>query len=154
MTDFRVLVTGNRDWPEPVFIRMDMARLLYHAYQTNRRLVLVHGAHWAGGDLIVRHWVEEMQRVRGESTVVQESYPAYWATEGSSAGPKRNRRMVALGADLCLAYAMGTSKGTRGCARLAVKAEIPTLVTEYGVTCATTLEHRLRDAGIMILEDR
>lgn len=86
--------------------------------------------------------------MRGDSHVVQESYPAYWATLGSSAGPERNRRMVALGADLCLAYAMGTSKGTRGCARLAVKAEIPTLVTEYGPTCATTLWSRLEAAGI------
>jgi hypothetical protein len=60
--------------------------------------------------------------------------------------------MVDLGADLCLAYPRGASKGTRGCAKMAVDAGIPTLMTEWE-SALSDLEYRLGAAGmITVLE--
>lgn len=44
------------------------------------------------------------------------------------AGPRRNARMVGLGADLMIAAPLGRSYGTRGCMRLARAAGIPVRV--------------------------
>jgi hypothetical protein len=154
MTDFRVLVTGSREWPAALWLRTDLSRLLWHAHRTGRRLRLVHGAHWAGVDWFVKDWVEEMRHLRGDDLVMQEPHPAKWKESHKGAGPNRNRHMVSLGADLCLAYPFNASTGTRGCAQMAVDAGIPTLVTEYGPGVAQTLEWRLRGAGIMILEEQ
>lgn len=150
--DFRVIVTGSRDWGDGMWIRIDMSRLLFHADRQGKRLVLVHGAHRAGVDQHVQDWADGYADARKFGYLAVEPYPADWSGRGSSAGPVRNQHMVDLGADLCLAYPLGISKGTRGCARFARKAQIPTLVTEWGPTVAQTLEHRLRAQGIMILE--
>lgn len=54
-----------------------------------------------------------------------EAHPALWKTEGKASGPRRNQRMVDLGADGCLAFIDGPSRGTRDCADRARKAGIP-----------------------------
>jgi gene 61 protein len=61
-----------------------------------------------------------------------EIHRADWNTYGRAAGPIRNKEMVNLGADLCLAFpdhpkGQG-SRGTWGCIELAHQAGIPTLV--------------------------
>lgn len=151
--DLRVIWTGSRHWEDPLWIRTDLGCLAYHAYRMGRRLVVVHGAHWTGVDLHVKTWCDERERERRFGDLKEEPYPADWARYRKGAGPIRNGVMVDKGADLCLAYPRGESRGTRGCAQLARDAKIPTLVTEWGPTVAQTLEHRLRAAGITILEE-
>lgn len=149
-----MIFTGSRDQEDPTWIRMDLATLAFHAHRMHRRLVVVHGAHWEGVDLHVSDWCHDMEHLRRNGRLHVEPYPANWKAFKRSAGPKRNQHMVSLGADLCLAYPLGQSSGTRGCARMARSAGIPTLVTEHGPLAATTLEHRLRMAGITILEEQ
>jgi hypothetical protein len=59
-----------------------------------------------------------------------EVHPADWDLYGRSAGHRRNAEMVALGADVCLAFPLGVSSGTRGCMRLAASAGI--FVANFG----------------------
>lgn len=69
-------------------------------------------------------------------------FKAHWNTEGRSAGPKRNSRMVkaaaalaeALGVELvCHAWPIGESRGTRDCMRKAKAAGARVVVhTEEG----------------------
>jgi hypothetical protein len=152
VTDLRVLVTGSRDWNWPAVIEVDVTRLWWYAHRAGRRLLLVHGDCPTGADRIVRDFVEAHPRAVAAGQIAQEPYPADWST-GKSAGPHRNRHMVSLGADLCLAYPRGESGGTRGCAGYAWKAGIPTLLTEWESAGLTTLEFRLGAAGIRYLEE-
>lgn len=149
-----MIVTGSRDWHDGLWIRIDLGVLLFHADRMGRRLVVVHGAHWDGVDHHVREWANDPARaeLRKFGYLHEEPYPANWKAFKKAAGPRRNQHMVSLGADLCLAYPKGGSSGTRGCAAMARAARIPTLDTEWGPGVATTLESRLRRAGIMILE--
>lgn len=61
-----------------------------------------------------------------------QAYPADWDRYGRSAGHRRNAQMVADGADLCLAFPLGESRGTRGCMRLASQAGIRVLECDCG----------------------
>ena len=58
-----------------------------------------------------------------------EGHPAEWRG-GRLCGPERNAHMVSLGADLCLAFPLPSSRGTRNCMRLAREAGIPVYVYE------------------------
>jgi hypothetical protein len=154
VSDLRVLFTGSRDWVNPTWIRTDLSELLWHAHQRRQRLVIVHGAHWEGVDLHVAEWCSEILTLATMATALRvEAYPANWAAFHKSAGPRRNQHMVSLGADLCLAYPKGGSYGTRGCARMAAAARIPTLVTEFHKVTGQTLAARLRAQGITLLEE-
>ncbi len=56
-----------------------------------------------------------------------EVHPAQWAKyPGKEGGFERNRFMVSLGADLCIAFILNESKGASMCADLAEEAGIPT----------------------------
>lgn len=145
----RVLITGTRDGRYPrIWVNADLMVLYYHYWNRGERLTLVHGDCPTGVDSYVRLFAEG-----SGGRVEHEPHPADWR-QGKYAGPRRNRHMVSLGADLCLAYPWGVSTGTRGCAGFAKGAGIPTLVTEHDLTVSQTLEHRLRQAGIMLLEEK
>jgi hypothetical protein len=67
-----------------------------------------------------------------------QAYPADWHTHGRAAGHLRNARMVAAGAELCLAFIRDHSRGASHCAALAEQAGIPTRrITEHreGQSC-------------------
>ncbi len=68
-----------------------------------------------------------------ELGVAVEPHPADWDAHGKAAGPLRNARMVAAGADLAIAVHpdLTNSKGTLDCVRRALAAGIPT----WWVTC-------------------
>lgn len=109
----RVLITGSRDWVavRPIFAALD------RLHQHDPHLVIVHGA-GSGADRIAKLWAIQQG-------VPYEPHPADWGRYGKAAGPIRNQQMVALGADLCLAFPLPQSRGTYDCMRRAREAGIP-----------------------------
>lgn len=118
----RVLVTGSRDWAD----KEHVAEALIEAWEQaleGEFPTLVSGACPTGADAIAEALAEEW----GWPV---ERHPADWARHGKAAGPLRNREMVERGADVCLAFPLGVSRGTRGCMALAKAAGIE--VRNYG----------------------
>jgi hypothetical protein len=107
----RVLVTGSRDWTD----RGAVYRALHHhvvdqhwekGYDSKGifvnwvkpdDFVLVHGACPTGADAIADDWCIGWH-------FVAERHPADWQQHGKRAGFLRNKHMVDLGVDLCLAF--------------------------------------------------
>jgi hypothetical protein len=125
----RVLVTGSRrlgterddegfltaeSWSQIKWLR-DMLTI----YLSNGGTV-VHGGCPTGADCIA----DNLSRDLGLVGVTVERHPADWS-KGRKAGPERNQGMVDLGADICLAFPLGESRGTRDCMRRARAAGIP-----------------------------
>ena len=100
-TPRRVLVTGSRTWTNNSVIATALAPFRAPG------VVLVHGAA-AGAD-----------RIAGADA-------ADWTRHGRGAGYHRNRHMVALGADACVAFIRQHSHGATHTADLAEQAGIPT----------------------------
>lgn len=120
MSDYRILVTGARDWVnrEQIFEALDRA---YIFLAGKKRVVVVHGAA-TGADSLAREWF--VDRLEQGWHVTEEFYPADWVKFGRSAGPIRNLDMVAAGADICLAFPLNKSVGTRHCMKAAQTAGI------------------------------
>ena len=117
----RVLVTGSREWADHDSVTWALdAELRMHGAMT-----VVHGDCPTGADAIAAAWAREAGS-RG-SRVTAEPHPADWGRHGKAAGPIRNQQMVDLGADVCLAFPLGRSPGTRHCMRAAKKAGIPVI---------------------------
>lgn len=112
----RILVTGSREWPD--------WRVVYDALNEHVETgdVVVHGDN-GNADRMARRWCI----LTGTD---QEPHPANWKLSGRAAGVLRNGYMIDLGADLCLAFPLGESRGTRDCMRRAEAAGIP--VINYG----------------------
>jgi len=117
---YRILVTGSRDWNDGNVVSEAMLRATDHlgANRGGPVIIVVHGACPTGADAIADRYAS-MWGWRAES------HPANWDDLGRSAGPLRNRHMVELGADVCLAFIKNASRGATHCARLAEKAGIP-----------------------------
>lgn len=124
MTEFRILVTGSRLWTDRIVIALGLAEAAASllAEDESRSLVVVHGGA-RGADSLAAQAAPLMH-------MTAEAWPANWARHGRGAGPKRNQAMVDRGADLCLAFPIGPSRGTRDCMARAAKAGIP--VRNYG----------------------
>ena len=132
----RVLVSGCREW-RPWGVACDV---LVRLSNRHGRCVIVHGS--ATGVDATFH---EEAIAAGHAV---EPHPADWkdidvpgavvrrrrdgTLYNANAGPLRNAEMVAAGADLCLAVHrdIRKSKGTRGCALLAMQAGIPTYLID------------------------
>jgi len=110
----RVLVTGSRDWLDIDLIRAELEKLA----TPDSFITVVHGACPTGADAIADLWAQQR-------AFINERHPADWKTHRKAAGFKRNAEMVALGADLCLAFIRNHSKGATHTADLAEKAGIP-----------------------------
>jgi len=130
----RVLITGSRGWTD----RLLIGNTLIEYHQTDAagfdlvdQPTLVSGACPTGAD----HVAEVAARFLGWPI---ERHPADWDVHGRSAGFRRNAEMVALGADVCLAFISDCtsprcdkpqphpSHGASHTADLAEKAGIPT----------------------------
>jgi hypothetical protein len=111
----RILLTGSRDWDDEVPIRAALTEAIGGRPGPH---VVVHGACPTGGDALA-------DRVAAEGGLIVERHPADWRRYGKSAGYRRNAEMVALGADVCLAFIRDGSPGASMTARLAEEARIP-----------------------------
>jgi hypothetical protein len=126
----RVLVTGSRTWTD--------ASAVWRALNdvdrsSGEHLTIVHGACPNSPDMMAVEWAE---RRRGS---IVEPHPADWDAHGPKAGFIRNKEMVDLGADLCLAFiarcvklpckrpGVHGSHGAVHCAHQAAAAGIPTI---------------------------
>lgn len=119
---YRILVTGTRAPLDEAQERL-VADELRRAAEGRTGVVVVHGACPTGVDA----FVDELCR---DLNIATESHPADWRQHGKAAGPLRNRAMVEAGAAVCLAFPLGPSRGTRGCATLARAADIETREVE------------------------
>jgi hypothetical protein len=108
----RILVTGSRAWTDNAIIRDALT-----PFRTSGA-VLVHGNARGADRIAAGIW-----RTWGLPT---EAHPADWDTHGRAAGMRRNRHMVALRADVCLAFIRDHSPGATHCAATAEQAGIPT----------------------------
>ena len=111
----RILITGSRTWENSDTI---LEALDYHGgdYTT-----VVSGHCPIGAD----DMAEDAAHAMGMDV---EEHPADWKKHGRRAGFVRNAEMVALGADLCLAFIRDNSKGATMTADLAMKAGIETII--------------------------
>ena len=113
----RVIVTGSRRWPASRAAEIERALATLPGWPGE--WIVVHGAARGaagepGADLIAARFA----LFTGART---EPHPADWG-RGLRAGPERNARMVAAGADVVLAFPLPGSRGTWSCVRLALKA--------------------------------
>jgi hypothetical protein len=141
---YRILVTGSRDWQDrfAVYVKLsgicEAMGLNFPPDQYGNtspdwsRVTVVHGACPTGADFWADQWCLSNQ-------FVAETHPADWSL-GRKAGPLRNNAMVALGADVCVAFigactsprctlggARHDSHGATGAAAAAERAGIPVL---------------------------
>lgn len=114
---WRILVTGSRTWGDILRMTNELRDEVLAARMCGVRPVIVHGACPQGADMIAARWA------RGYD-VAQEPHPADWDRHGKAAGFRRNAEMVALGADVCLAFIRDGSKGATHCAKAAERAGI------------------------------
>jgi|SRR5882724_4254701 len=124
----RILVTASRTWPaaDNNFMWREI-ELVASLAKKNELITIVHGDA-SGGDQTAKQcalyhknelgepWEHEPHKV----TSVQ------WRVIGKAAGQIRNKFMVSLGADKCLAFILDNSRGATKCADFAEAANIPT----------------------------
>lgn len=115
---YRVLVTGSRNWTDYNKLVSTLNRLTRYTTDT---IVIVHGDCPTGADALADVWARE-------NGYKVEKHPANWAKYGRSAGPKRNQKMVDLGASICVAFPLPDSRGTLDCIKRAKGANIPVKV--------------------------
>lgn len=125
----RILVTGSRDWRDVEGVRAAILDALSGQPGTDH--TIIHGAA-IGADSIA-------DAVARQLGLKIEAYPALWSQHQDNcskecrserrckrAGYVRNAKMVAAGADICLAFIKDESRGASMCAKLAEDADIPT----------------------------
>lgn len=140
----RILITGSRTWTDRHAIR---DAIYQHYTNATEGVLLIHGDA-AGADRIARDLARSW---KADGWAIDEhAVPAQWSARcrpeckpghrrnrntGSTycpmAGMYRNAEMVALGADICLAFIRDNSRGATGCADLAEAAGIPTTRIHY-----------------------
>lgn len=109
--DFRLLITGSRDWADISRIHGTLDGVLAQM-ETGQTLVVVHGDCPTGADAAARRWVY-VKLGATAADVREERHPANWGKLGKRAGFVRNAEMVDAGADMCFGYLMPCTKA--GC---------------------------------------
>ncbi|AER26452.1 hypothetical protein FGG39_gp33 [Mycobacterium phage Saintus] len=117
----RILITGSRDWVARTTV---WAALNAELLRSPEGIIIVHGGA-RGADDIADRWAWGMRQYG--CPVEIEMYPADWEQFGKRAGTLRNQVMVDLGADICHAFPLAQSIGTRHCMSIAQAAGIPVL---------------------------
>ena len=105
----KILVTGDREWDNPLTILDAFIRFLEDYSLEPSDVTVIHGDA-RGADKLSAHVAEEM----GMKPI---PYPAEWNKFGRAAGPIRNKQMLDENPDIDLAFAfhpnLGKSKGTK-----------------------------------------
>lgn len=124
----RLLITGSRLWDAPDLIHDELDIFSTLARDEHQPITLVHGAA-KGADTIAGQWA----RARADIgwPITEETHPADWDKYGKRAGMIRNRHMIYLGADWCLAFIRDNSTGASACAKSAEAAGIRTARIYY-----------------------
>lgn len=104
----RLIVCGSRDFDDAKLL----AHVLDNIWQNANfpALTVVHGGA-RGADSLAGEWARSSLTTH-VGKVAEEVHMAEWDKRGNAAGPFRNRAMAASGADLCLAFWDGKSRGT------------------------------------------
>jgi len=124
--NFRVLVTGSRDYADRQRVRSELEKLLvYAANGLPSRITVVHGGA-TGADTLADEEAKKLGYLTEPYPITKEEWrpPHLHGALDRMAGPRRNAQMIATGIDLCLAFPQGESRGTRGCMKLAEAAAI------------------------------
>lgn len=134
---YRLLATGSRNWRDRPVIRAALHAVLSGPEpQAAGAVVLVHGGQVStdpvtgeryGADYLVGEEFPAVAAALGLGHTV-EVHRADWKRYGNGAGPRRNKLMVARGANHCLGFPIGESRGTFDCLRRVEKAGIPITV--------------------------
>ena len=106
----RIIVCGSRGWT-------DRQRIANRLFDLPGDSVIVHGAA-KGADRIAHQEAEKLG-------LLVEPHPADWQTQGKRAGVLRNEEMAVAGADLCIAFWDGRSRGTLDMIERAMRHGIP-----------------------------
>lgn len=117
----RILFTGSRTWTNEQTIIDAITEAIVRAGAKQEDTVFIHGACPRGADNIVHQLAQRWG-------VEENAHPAEWDIYGRRAGFVRNRVMVELGPDICLAFIKDSSKGATHTANLAQAAGIPTKI--------------------------
>lgn len=137
----RILVTGSRDWTDWTTLQEALYSRLLDCSK-HEEFVVVHGHCPSGADRMADNWAAGAQLVH--DNVYAERHPADWERACTGfcfhaprfkngkpycpvAGHLRNQAMVDLGADVCLAFPLKDSRGTKDCMKRAEKADIPVI---------------------------
>lgn len=144
----RVLVTGSRTWDIPAAVERELDVVTMEARTTGRALIVVHGGNSRGADRIARDWArrkntdgwpvfQNIHAADWDAPCRADCLPGHrrtrkWGGDYCPAvGQYRNADMVALGADVCLAFIRDNSPGASGCASMAEERGIRTLRFHY-----------------------
>lgn len=130
----RILVTGARLWIDDHIV----GGVLSEHVREHGPFVLIHGGLPVGVDALAHEWLYledaccdmpccDIGNLRAMREA-EETYPIDVKTDGVDGIPKRNQRMVNMGADLCLAFIGPGSRGSVDCMTRARIAGIPVLV--------------------------
>lgn len=109
----RVIVCGSRKWE-------NREAIAHRLFELPTDTVVVHGAA-KGADRLAGDEATKLGLLVEEHPVTDEDYSHY----GNRAYYLRNRRMAMLGADLCIAFWDGHSRGTSMMVDLAERHGIP-----------------------------
>lgn len=115
----RILITGSREHEDVELIEYAIESQLNYAEE----ITIVHGDCPRGADAIADQYAMD-------NDLQVERHPADWERYSKKAGIIRNQEMVDLGADICIAFPIGKSPGTRHCANAAKRAGIKTIIIE------------------------
>jgi hypothetical protein len=121
---YTVIVSGSRGWTDTTAVHYVLTAAACLAAARGRVLLLRFGDCPTGVDRLALEWATA-------TGAEYERFEADWARFGYAAGPRRNREMARLGADLCLILPGETSVGTWDCARQATAAGIQVLNLGY-----------------------
>lgn len=116
----RIIITGSRNWTDHSVIERALERATSDT--PDGKIVIVHGGA-RGADSIA----DEIAAGWGLRIEV---FKADWDRYGKAAGFIRNKAMAVAGGDICLAFPLGESRGTRMMMDLAKKHHIPLEVYE------------------------